>query len=133
MKLEKFKVIDSTRQFIIECTKRLENFPKKEIEISSKIKKNSYDMLEIAYYANSIEDIQNKIIQINLLLAKAKVIDFLLEVAVDVYCLTKKQYIKLANRLADIEKFSTGWLARIKDVKEMNLERQNKNIDANNK
>lgn len=39
MKLEKFKVIDSTRQFIIECTKRLENFPKKEIEISSKIKK----------------------------------------------------------------------------------------------
>ena len=78
MKLEKFKVIDSTRQFIIECTKRLENFPKKEIEISSKIKKNSYDMLEIAYYANSIEDIQNKVIQINLLLAKAKVIDFIL-------------------------------------------------------
>lgn len=106
MKLEKFKVIDSTRQFIIECTKRLENFPKKEIEISSKIKKNSYDMLEIAYYANSIEDIQNKVIQINLLLAKAKVIDFLLEVTVDVDCLTKKQYIKLVNRLGDIEKFS---------------------------
>lgn len=78
IKLEKFKVIDSTRQFIIECTKRLENFPKKEIEISSKIKKNSYDMLEIAYYANSIEDIQNKVVQINLLLAKAKVIDFIL-------------------------------------------------------
>ena len=133
MKLEKFKVIDSTRQFIIECTKRLENFPKKEIEISSKIKKNSYDMLEIAYYANSIEDIQNKVIQINLLLAKAKVIDFLLEVAVDIDCLTKKQYIKLANRLGDIEKFSTGWLARIKDVKEINLERQNKYIDVNNK
>ena len=78
IKLEKCKVIDSTRQFIIECTKRLENFPKKEIEISSKIKKNSYDMLEIAYYANSIEDIQNKVVQINLLLAKAKVIDFIL-------------------------------------------------------
>lgn len=65
-------------------------------------------MLEIAYYANSIEDIQNKVIQINLLLAKAKVIDFLLEVAVDVDCLTKKQYIKLANRLGDIEKFSNN-------------------------
>lgn len=110
MKTEKFKVIDSTRQFVIECTKRLENFPKKELEISSKIKMNSYDMLEIAYFANSLEDIQNKIDQISLLLAKAKVIDFLLEVAVDINCLTKKQYIKLANRLGDIEKFSTGWL-----------------------
>lgn len=61
MKTEKFKVIDSTRQFVIECTKRLENFPKKELEISSKIKMNSYDMLEIAYFANSLEDMQNKI------------------------------------------------------------------------
>lgn len=132
MKTEKFKVIDSTRQFVIECTKRLENFPKKELEISSKIKMNSYDMLEIAYFANSLEDIQNKIDQINLLLAKAKVIDFLLEVAVDINCLTKKQYIKLANRLGDIEKFSTGWLAKIKNTKEMDLEKQNKNIDTNN-
>lgn len=65
-------------------------------------------------------------------MAKAKVIDFLLEVAVDINCLTKKQYIKLANRLGDIEKFSTGWLAKIKNTKEMDLEKQNKNIDTNN-
>lgn len=119
MKLEKFKVIDAIRQFTVECTKRLEYFPKKELEISSKIKRNSYDMLEIAYYANSLEDIKEKTKQIELLLAKAKVIDFLLEISVNINCLTKKQYIKLANRLGDIEKFSTGWLAKIKNKKEM--------------
>ena len=127
MKLEKFKVIDSIRQFVVECTKRLENFPKKEIEVSSKIKFNTYDMLEIAYYANSLEDIPEKVKQIQLLLAKAKLIDFLLEVALDNNYITKKQYVKLADRLGDIEKFSTGWLARIKTTNEMDLESQNKN------
>lgn len=126
MKLEKFKVIDAIRQFVVECTKRLENFPKKEIEISSKIKRNTYDMLEISYYANSLEDIPEKIKQIQLLLAKAKLIDFLLEVALDNNYITKKQYVKLADRLGDIEKFSTGWLSRIKTINAMDLEKQNK-------
>ena len=131
MKLEKFKVIDSIRQFVVECTKRLENFPKKEIEISSRIKFNTYDMLEIGYYANSLEDIPEKIKQIQLLLAKARTIDFLLEVALDNNYITKKQYIKLADRLGDIEKFSTGWLEKIKTTGEMYLESQNKNIKKN--
>lgn len=133
MKLEKFKVIDSIRQFVVECTKRLENFPKKEIEISSKIKKNTYEMLEIAYYTNSLEDIPEKIKQIQLLLAKAKLIDFLLEIALDNNYITKKQYVKLADRLGDIEKYSTGWLARIKTTNEMGLDNQNKDINKKEK
>lgn len=133
MKLEKFKVIDSIRQFVVECTKRLENFPKKEIEISSKIKRNTYEMLEIAYYANALEDIPEKIKQIQLLLAKAKLIDFLLEIALDNNYITKKQYVKLADRLGDIEKYSTGWLARIKTTNEMGLDNQNKDINKKEK
>lgn len=127
MRLEKFKVIDFIRQFVIESTKHLVNFPKKEIEISSKIKRNTYDILEIAYYANSLEDIPDKIKNIQLLLAKVKLIDFLLDLSLDNSYITKKQYIKLANRLSDVEKFSTGWLARVKTTKEMNLENQNIN------
>lgn len=126
MKLEKFKVIDSIRQFVVESTKRLDNFPKKELEISSKIKRNTYDMLEIAYYANTLEDIPEKIKQVQILLSKAKVIDFLLEISLDNDYITKKQYIVLANRLGDIEKFSTGWVAKIKKASEMYLDVQNK-------
>lgn len=113
MKQEKFKVIDYIRIFIKAMSENLENFPKKEYEIKEKIKQNSYDILEIAYEANSSEDIKLKITLINKMLAKVKLIDFLLDLAVDMNLLPNKKYLKLANRLADIEKYSRGWMGQI--------------------
>ena len=60
MKVEKFKVIDYIRQLLIMVDVELENFPKKDIELKNRIKNNSYDILELAYQANSLEDIRRK-------------------------------------------------------------------------
>lgn len=114
MKQEKFKTIDFIRIFIKSISVNLDSFPKKEYEIKERIKKNSYDMLELAYEANSTEFIELKINLINKMLAKIKLIDFLLDLSVDMELLPNKKYIKLANRLADIEKFSCGWLVQAK-------------------
>lgn len=114
MKQDKFKIIDYIRIFIKSISINLDSFPKKEYEIKERIKKNSYDMLELAYEANSTEFIELKINLINKMLAKVKLVDFLLDLSVDMELLTNKKYIKLANRLADIEKFSRGWIIQAK-------------------
>lgn len=119
MKTEKFKVVDYIRMFIKALSANLDNFPKKEYELKDRIKKNSYDILEIAYEANSSEFIELKLNLINKMLAKIKLVDYLLDLAVDMNLLSSKKYLKLSIRLGDIEKYSRGWMESIK--KDMNI------------
>ena len=44
MKEEKFKVINFIRELILLIDSKMENFPKKEIELKNRIKMNSYDI-----------------------------------------------------------------------------------------
>lgn len=120
MRVEKFKIIEFIRQLILIVDTRLENFPKKEIEIKNRIKINSYDILELAYKANSMEDINEKIKLIFDILAKVKVMDFLLNLASDKNLISHKQYIKLATRLDDIARYSIGWINSLKSAKSKN-------------
>lgn len=109
MKTEKFKVIDFIRQLIIAINKELENFPKREIELKRRIKTNSFDILELSYEANSLEDVKVKAELLQKMLAKIKVIDFLLNLSYDENLITSKKYLKLANRIDDITKYTVGW------------------------
>ena len=115
MKPEKFKVVDYIRIFIKSLSSNLDSFPKKEYELKERIKKNSYDMLELAYEANSTEFVELKVNLINKMLAKIKLVDYLLDLAVDMTLLQNKKYLKMSNRLSDIEKYSRGWLAQAKE------------------
>ena len=38
----------------------MENFPKKDIELKNRIRRNTYDILEITYEANATTDIDYK-------------------------------------------------------------------------
>lgn len=113
MKKEKFKVIDHIRQLLIFIDDDLDNFPKKEIELKNRIKNNSFDILELSYEANVTEDINYKKKLIEKILAKIKVTDFLLNVSFDKKLISQKKYIKLATKLDDVTKYSTGWLNSI--------------------
>lgn len=114
MKIEKFKVIDFIRQLILVVDKELENFPKKEIEIKNRIKTSSYDLLELAYEANTSADIAYKKIQLTKMISKIKIIDFLLNLSLDKTLITQKKYYKLSARIDDIIKYTTGWLKSLK-------------------
>ena len=83
MKTEKFKVIQFIRELLITIDKEMDNFPKKDIELKKRIRFNSYDLLEISYEANSIEDITEKKRLLIKMLSKVKVIDFLLNLSYD--------------------------------------------------
>ena len=114
MKEEKFKVTNFIRELVVYIDKYMDNFPRKEIEIKTRIRNTSFDLLEIAYQANTIEDIDEKKELIALMIAKIKVIDFLLNLSLQKQLITQKKYIKLGQRIDDIAKYSNGWLKALR-------------------
>ncbi len=116
IKEEKFKVIQFTREFILRVDKELDNFPRKDFEIKSRIRNNCFDLLEMLYEANLIKDNNRKIEILEKGFAKLKIIDFLLNLSYDKTLITSKKYVKLGNKLNDIIMYMTGWLKTIKEI-----------------
>ena len=90
MKEEKFKVIQFIKEMLVIIDKQMDNFPKKEIELKNRIRNNTYDILEIAYEANIIENIEKKKELIARVIAKIKIIDFLLNLSWEKSLITQK-------------------------------------------
>ena len=107
MQKEKFKVINFIRELLVNIDKNLDNFPKKDIEIKNRIRNLSYDLLELAYKANITKE--NKNDYINDIIAKIKVLDFLLNLCYDKEIINIKRYTKFGEKLDDILKYSIGW------------------------
>ena len=84
--------------FVKSLSFNLDSFPKKEYELKERVKKNAYDVLELAYEANTTEVMELKVNLINKILAKLRVIDFLLDMAVEMDLLPRKKYIKMGER-----------------------------------
>lgn len=95
MKDEKFKVIDFIRKLIIKIDTELVNFPKKEIEIKNRIRTNTYDILELAYLANETKGIEEKNKLLSQIIAKIKIIDFLLNLSYDKMLINSKKLCKI--------------------------------------
>ena len=98
MRIEKFKVIQYIRELLIIIDKNMDNFPKKDIELKNIIRSNSYDLLEIAYEANTTQNIEYKKELLNRAVAKVKVIDFLLYLSFDKKIITEKRYYKFREQ-----------------------------------
>ena len=110
MREEKFKIIRFIKEFIISIDKELDNIPRKDIEIKNRIRMESYNLLEIAYYANTASKIETKIEALEKAIAKIKVIDFLINLSYDKQIITGKKYTKLGLKMDDIIKYISGWL-----------------------
>lgn len=115
MKIEKFRIIQFIRELILTIDKEMDNFPKKDIEIKNRIRKNSYDILELAYEANIAIDVEYKKELLIKMLAKKKIIDFLLNLSYDKKIITEKKYYKFGNRMDDIVKYTTGWIKQLQN------------------
>lgn len=109
MKEEKFQVINFIRKLILDIDNELTNFPKKDIELKSRIRCNNYDILELAYEANNISNNENKNQILEKIIAKIKVIDFLLNLSYDKILINSKKYVKLGEEIDNIIKYTIGW------------------------
>ena len=113
MKTEKFRVIQYIRELIITSDKVLENYPKSELELKNRIRNNSYDLLELAYEANSMKNTNHKKELIFRIIAKIKVIDFLFNLSYDKKLINQRKCYVLGNKLEDIAKYANGWLKKL--------------------
>ena len=116
MKQEKFKIIQFIREFLIMIDSQMENFPKKDIELKNRIRMNSYDILEISYEANVEPNKETKKQLLQKIIAKIKVIDFLLNLSYDKKIITEKKYYKFGNKMDDIVKYTTGWIQSLNNT-----------------
>ena len=105
MKEEKFQVINFIRKLILEIDKELNNFPKKDIELKNRIRTNSYDLLELSYEANTISDISNKKIILEKMIAKIKVLDFLLFIS-NIFSILTTAYFSVVCNIVIIAIYS---------------------------
>ena len=110
VKEEKFKAIQFIRELIIYIDKMLENFPKKDLEISKLIKEESYQMLKYAYLANTTSDLKYRQRNLEEIIARVKLLDFFVNISFDKKVINQKKYLKVGQRLDDIIRYVTGWL-----------------------
>ena len=110
IKEEKFKSIQFIRELIIYLENMLENFPKKDMEISRSIKLESYEMLKLAYSANITSDLERRKRDLEQIIVRVKLLDFFVNLSYDKKIINQKKYLKVGTRLDDIIKYVTGWL-----------------------
>ena len=110
MKEEKFKAIQFIRELIIYLDNMLEGFPKKDLEIKRTIREESYSMLKIAYLANVTSNLNYRRENLEKVIVKVKLIDFLVNLSYDKKIINQKKYLKVGQRLDDISKYITGWM-----------------------
>ena len=60
--------------------------------------------------SNTAEDIEYKKRLLLKIIAKIKVVDFLLNLSYEKQIITEKKYYKFGNKLDDIIKYTTGWI-----------------------
>ena len=102
MKVEKFKIIQFIRELLLIIDKEMDNFPKKDIELKNRIRQNSFDILELAYEANNVADKEYKKSLLQKMIAKIKIIDFLMNLSYDKKLITEKKYYKIGNKMDEI-------------------------------
>ena len=121
MKEEKFKAIQFIRELIIYLDNMLENFPKKDLEISRAIKEEGYKMLKLGYLANVATDLKERKQNLEKIIVQIKLLDFFVNMAYDKKIINQKKYLKIGQKLDDIVRYVTGWLnATIETAKSNN-------------
>ena len=110
IKEERFKAIQFIREIIIYLDKMLENFPKKDLEISRAIKEESYNMLKLAYLANVTSKKEERKKSLEQIIVSIKLLDFFVNITYDKKIINQKKYLKVAQKLDDIIRYVTGWL-----------------------
>lgn len=107
---DNFKIITKIKRMIIYIDKIIVNFPANEKVLKDKITSSMYDILELTYLANEINN-DKRILYKKKIITKFKMVDFYFKIACD------KKYIKIGNHLLEIIKQVYGWIKYEKNQK----------------
>lgn len=85
------------------------NFPNNEKVLKDNIMGSVYEILELLYMANEINN-QNRIIYQKKIITKMKMIDFYLKMSCDKNYISYKKYQKASKHLLENLKLIYGWI-----------------------
>ena len=113
---DNFKIITKIKRMIIYIDKIIVNFPANEKVLKDKITSSMYDILELTYLANEINN-DKRILYKKKIITKFKMVDFYFKIACDKKYISYKKYIKIGNHLLEIIKQVYGWIKYEKNQK----------------
>lgn len=102
-----FRILINFKKFIFSLDDLLINFPKKEKILKDRFMSLSYEIVELIFYANLVDDklpIQKQI------LSKISSLDFFLEFSWKKKYISEKQCQNKCNELLAITKMIYGWI-----------------------
>ncbi len=104
---ERFKVINEMKKFIDFINEILVNYPRKSYVLKDKIESTSYDILELIYISNLIDDRLDKQKEV---LAKISMLDYFLEISYDKKYISLKKLTHGTKLLEVVRKLMFGWV-----------------------
>lgn len=102
-----FRLINNFKKFIISLDLFFINFPKKEKILKDRFYTCSYDILEMIYYTNFLENKKDNQMKI---LSKINMLDFYLERSYKLKYISEKQCLNKSNELLNITKMIYSWI-----------------------
>ena len=106
---DKFYITELIKRLIDSFDQYLTNFPHKEIEIKREIMSTSYQMLKIAYEANTTFDLEKRIDIQDKIISYIKYLDYLVNVCYQKQIINSKRYLKFGENLYYLLKYVIGW------------------------
>ena len=105
-----FRLVNNMKKFIMSLDSFLDNYPKKELIMKDNMYKCSYEILELIYYANQLDDINMKMDIQKKIDSKLSMLDFYLERSFKLHFISEKQCLNKSNDLLVITKMIYGWI-----------------------
>ena len=106
---EKLNLAESIKKTILYLDKVVENFPRSEYVLKNNIRKTSFKILELVYYANTLKTNERMLLQ-KKIVSKLKMLDFYFKISFKKKYINYKKYIKIGNFLLNITKQIYGWI-----------------------
>lgn len=106
---DNFKLISDIKKTIVYLDKVVINFPNNERVLKDKIMSSIYDVLELIYMANEIDN-TSRIMYQKKIVSKMKMIDFYVKVSFDKKYISYKKYTKVCSHLLDNLRLIYGWI-----------------------
>lgn len=104
---ERFKILSETKRFVEYVNKILVNYPKRSYVLKDRMENTSYELLELIYYTNMIED---RILNQKKILTKISMLDFYFEISYENTYISLKKLNQGVRILENIRRLVYGWI-----------------------
>jgi len=108
MNNDKLKIANCAKDLIYFVEEILVNYPKKSYVLKDKIENTSYEVLELVYFTNTLED--NRLVYQKQILSKIAMLDFYFEKSYKNKYINLRNLKKGAKLITIIRKLVYGWI-----------------------